>query len=77
MTAPRERIVGPLNLVLISVLFMIAFAVLRPDESTFSLTGEAQKPSQSGYVDALDIAYLKARRANGEHTAEERSTCCC
>lgn len=71
MTAPRERIVGPLNLVLISVLFMMAFAVLRPDESTFSLTGEAQKPSQSGYVDALDIAYLKARRANGEHTAED------
>ena len=60
-TARRERLASPLALALLAGLFALAFAVLRPEREAFRAPGAA-----ADGLDAVDVAYLRARAASGE-----------
>lgn len=72
----REKLVNPLSLVLIGVVFAIAFALLLPGAQTF-LPGRSAGQEAAGkspqVVDDLEFAYLKARSASGDLEESELS----
>jgi len=71
-TAKREKLVGPLQLALIGVLFAVSFFYLLPKQDAFTI-GEVdeQKPADDTVIGELDLAYLKARGAAGEPSSQE------
>ncbi len=76
LTARRERLVNPFSLLLIGLVFIIAFVLLLPGKSKFIDIGKiSRKDSGSDnsqtVVDDLDFAYLKARSASGEVSNSE------
>ena len=72
----REKLVNPFSLVLIGVVFAIAFALLLPGTQTF-LPGRNAGVDTGGksprVVDDLEFAYVKARSASGDLSQSELS----
>lgn len=69
-TAKREKLVGPLQLALIGVLFAVSFVYLLPKQDAF-IIGEANDEKNAPAIGELDLAYLKARSASGEPSSTE------
>lgn len=73
-TAKREKLVGPLQLALIGVLFAVSFFYLLPKQSAFTIDdNDAQQDADTTVIGELDLAYLKARGASGEGSSQETS----
>lgn len=70
-TAKREKLVGPLQLALIGVLFAVSFLYLLPKKDVFSITDADDKADEIPVIGELDLAYLKARSASGEPSAQD------
>ena len=68
-TVKRESLIPPVYLISIALLITIAFIVLMPSRQTFSYTENSD--GQTGDIDDLDIAYIKARDASGDLAANE------
>ncbi len=71
----REKLVNPLSLVLIGVVFAIAFVLLLPGAQTF-LPGRSASNATSTepqLVDDLEFAYLRARSVSGDVDQSELS----
>lgn len=73
-TVRREKLVNPVSLLLIGLVFSVAFILLLPGTHTFRLIRDANvdtiEATTSG-IDDLEFAYLKARSGSGELTSEE------
>lgn len=70
-TVRRERLVGPLGLILLAGAFVLAFFILKPTSVPGNSINEwldkAEVSEQSGMVlDELDLAYVKAKKVSGE-----------
>jgi len=71
LTAKREKLVGPLQLALIGVLFAVSFFYLLPKQEAFTIEEAGSSNRDAPVIGELDLAYLKARSASGEtETAE-------
>jgi len=71
--ARREKLIGPRQLALIGVLFVVSFFFLLPKREDFTISGvdaETQNPSS---ISELDLAYLKANDAAGQQSIEATS----
>ena len=69
-TAKREKLVGPLQLALIGVLFGVSFYYLLPKQEAFTFS-EVDDKADTPAIGELDLAYLKARSASGTPSSEE------
>ncbi len=70
-TVKREKLVKPLHVAIIAVLFVVAFIVLAPKQQNFGISKNTDKSDKGQPVDALDLAYLKATHIDGDKTGEE------
>jgi len=71
LTAKREKLVGPLQLALIGVLFAVSFFYLLPKQDAFTISKVDDVQDDDPVIGELDLAYLKARSASGEQSAQE------
>jgi len=70
-TARREKLVGPVQLAFIAVLFAVSFYFLIPDRDAFSIKASDPNAGSQAPITELDIAYLKARSAGNEASSTE------
>ncbi|MFK7861631.1 MAG: tetratricopeptide repeat protein [Granulosicoccus sp.] len=75
-TVRRERLVGPLGLVLLAGAFALAFFWLRPasipGNSVLEWLDKAEVSEEAGLeLDELDLAYIKAKNASGDISDNE------
>ncbi len=71
--AKREKLVGPLHLALIGVLFVVSFFFLLPTRDDFSIDKVDTESLQAPAIGELDLAYLKAKGAAGQPSFEDTS----
>ena len=72
-TVKRERLVGPVQMALIAVLFAVSFYFLIPKKDAFVISEKNERDTQSSVIGELDLAYLRARAAVGKPSSEETS----
>lgn len=70
-TAKRESLIPKIYLFYIALLLGLAFYLLKPSGETFSFADPTATLKRDEQVDALDMAYLKARSATGDLPAAE------
>jgi len=71
--ARREKLIGPRQLVLIAVLFVVSFFLLLPKREDFNIGEAGADKSSAPVIDELDLAYLKANDAAGKRSIEDTS----
>lgn len=72
-TVKRERLVGPVQMALIAVLFAVSFYFLIPKKDAFVIAEQDDSETQNIVIGELDLAYLRARAAGGKPSSEETS----
>ncbi|MBX2884772.1 MAG: tetratricopeptide repeat protein [Granulosicoccus sp.] len=70
-TVKREKLLKPLHIAFIVVLFVVAFVVLVPSQQTFQYAKPPVDDNNTQTVDALDLAYLKAAHSSGAKTGAD------
>ena len=70
-TVKRESLIPPAYLISIALLLLVAFIVLIPSRETFSFSQTNRTDFAPSDIDDLDLAYLKARDAAGDLSANE------
>ena len=70
-TVKREKLVKPLHIAIIVVVFAVAFILLAPSKQNYPVSNTVDQQDPTQPVDALDLAYLKATHINGDKSGDE------
>jgi len=70
-TVKREKLVKPLHIAIIVVVFAVAFILLAPNKQDFLVSEGVNQTDQTQPVDALDLAYLKATHIDSDKSGDE------